>query len=177
MKISKAKLIIFSLSLLLLSCNNNEEIITIKKTIKPLNNSSISGTISLTQKKDSVFLEAHVFGLEPGIKAIHIHENGDCSSNDGLSAGGHWNPTSQKHSKWGDETGFHLGDIGNFNIDSIGHGMVNFSNDIWCLGCKSSNDLMNKSIIIHNGEDDFLSQPSGAAGMRLGCLEISTEVK
>ena len=43
-------------------------IISIKKTINPINNSDISGTITLTQKNDSVFLEAHLFGLEPGTK-------------------------------------------------------------------------------------------------------------
>jgi Cu-Zn family superoxide dismutase len=142
----------------------------------PVNNSNISGTISFTQKNDSVHLEAHIFGLEAGTKALHLHEFGDCSSEDGLSAGGHWNPTNQKHGKWGDSEGYHLGDIGNFEIDEIGHGMLKFSTDVWCIGCESDNDILNKAVIIHNGTDDLMSQPSGAAGMRLGCYEISTEV-
>ena len=40
---------------------------------------------------------------------------------------------------------------------------------------KSDNDILNKAVIIHNGTDDLMSQPSGAAGMRLGCYEIKTE--
>ena len=112
MKLHITKLIIFLLIGFLTSCNSIEENnITIKKSIIPLNNSNISGTISFTQKKDSVYLEAHVYGLEPGLRAIHIHEIGDCSSSDGLSTGGHWNPTNTKHSKWGDPTGFHLGAV------------------------------------------------------------------
>ena len=84
------------LSFITTGCENNEQVIAIKKNIKPLNNSNISGTITFTQENDSVFLEAHVFGLKPGTKAIHVHEFGDCSSDDGLSTGGHWNPTNTK---------------------------------------------------------------------------------
>ena len=172
MKNFKTKLIIFSVLMSSIGCNTENNTIIIKKTIKPVNNSSISGTITFTQDSDSVSLEAHVFGLEPGTKAIHIHEFGDCSSDDGLSTGGHWNPTDENHGKWGNSSGFHLGDIGNFEIDNIGHGMVKFSTDLWCIKCNEEKDLLNKAVIIHNGIDDFNSQPSGAAGMRLGCMEI-----
>ena len=173
-----AKLNIFLVILMSISCNTNNQVISIKKTIKPINNSNISGTISFyTSKeiKDSVYLEAHVYGIDPGTKAIHIHEFGDCSSDDGLSTGGHWNPTDTKHGKWGDPTGFHLGAIGNFQVDSIGHGMLKFGTDLWCLGCGEKNDILNKAVIIHNGQDDYISQPSGASGMRIGCMEISIQ--
>ena len=172
MKNSISKLIIIFLLITSFGCNQKEDVISIKNTIKSLNNSPISGTVMFTQKNDSVYLEAHVFGLDPGFKAIHIHEFGDCSSNDGLSTGGHWNPTDTKHGKWGDPTGFHLGAIGNFKIDSIGHGMLKFATDLWCLGCGDKNDLFNQAVIIHNGQDDYVSQPSGASGMRIGCMEI-----
>ena len=32
--------------------------------------------------------------------------------------------------------------------------------------------FLNKAVIIHNGADDYVSQPSGASGMRIGCMEI-----
>ena len=63
MKNLTAKLIIFSLVLTSFGCNQTNEKIIVKKTIKSLNNSSITGTISFTQENDSVYLEAHVFGL------------------------------------------------------------------------------------------------------------------
>ena len=173
MKNLTAKLIIFSLVLTSFGCNQTNEKIIVKKTIKSLNNSSITGTISFTQENDSVYLEAHVFGLDPGAKALHIHEIGDCSSDDGSSTGGHWNPYNTKHSKWGDPTGFHLGAVGNFEVDSIGHGMLNFKTDLWCIGCKEENDILNKAVIIHQGSDDYVSQPSGASGIRIGCMEIN----
>jgi Cu-Zn family superoxide dismutase len=40
------------------------------------------------------------------------------------------------------------------------------------LGCGDKNDLLNQAVIIHNGQDDHVSQPSGASGMRIGCMEI-----
>ena len=52
--------------------------------------------------------------------------------------------------------------------------MVKFSTDLWCLGCGEDNDLIDKAVIIHNGTDDYVSQPSGASGMRIGCMEINT---
>ena len=173
MKYSISKLIIIFLLLTSFGCDQKEDVISIKETIKPLNNSPISGTIMFTQKNDSVFLEAHAYGIEPGSKALHIHENGDCSSEDGLSTGGHWNPYGTKHSKWGDPDGFHLGAVGNFEVDSIGHGMMKFGTDLWCIGCEKENDILNKAVIIHNGSDDYVSQPSGASGMRIGCMEIN----
>ena len=176
--------ILFFISILVftISCQNkNESIIEIKKSVKQLNDSKISGYISLTSKninnESSVELEAHLFGLKPGESAIHIHEFADCSSIDGLSSGGHWNPTSQPHGKWGNEEGFHLGDIGNFSVDSIGHGMVKFKTDLWCINCSDSDkDLIGRSIVIHNGFDDYISQPSGAAGIRIGCMDISSDI-
>ena len=176
------KFFIISILLVTISCQeNNESIIEIKKSVKPLNDSRVSGYISLKSKdinnESSVELEAHLFGLTPGESAIHIHEFADCSSSDGLSSGGHWNPTLQPHGKWGNSKGYHLGDIGNFFVDSIGHGMVKFKTDLWCINCNDKNkDLIGKSIIIHNGTDDYISQPSGAAGIRIGCMDISTDI-
>ena len=182
MNINILKFFVISILFFTISCQNkNESIIEIKKSVKQLNDSKISGYISLTSKninnESSVELEAHLFGLKPGESAIHIHEFADCSSIDGLSSGGHWNPTSQPHGKWGNEEGFHLGDIGNFSVDSIGHGMVKFKTDLWCINCSDRDkDLIGRSIVIHNGSDDYISQPSGAAGIRIGCMGISSDI-
>ena len=135
--------------------------------------SSANGIVTFTEKNDSVTLEAHINGLDEGIHAIHIHEKADCSSDNGKSAGGHWNPTFQRHGAWGDADGFHRGDIGNFTANSDGHGMITFNTDLWCLGCDDANkNLVGRSIIVHQGEDDLTSQPSGAAGARVSCVGI-----
>ncbi len=132
--------------------------------------SSATGTVSFTEKDGVVKMEAKLTGLKPGTHAIHIHENADCSAPDGKSAGGHWNPTFENHGKWGDAEGYHKGDIGNFEADENGDGSISMQTDEWCIGCDDSKkNILGKGIIVHQGEDDFTSQPSGAAGARVSC--------
>ncbi|MBT8318967.1 MAG: superoxide dismutase family protein, partial [Gramella sp.] len=51
---------------------------------------------------------------------------------------------------------------------------VNLTTSEWCIGCGDSNkDLLGKAVIVHDGVDDYTSQPSGAAGTRVGCGVIS----
>ena len=109
-------------------------------------------------------------GLAEGEHAVHLHEKSDCSAEDGSSAGGHWNPTAQPHGAWGDEAGYHKGDIGNFTANANGVGTITFVTDEWCIGCgDDTKDIIGKSVIVHQGTDDFKSQPSGAAGARVSC--------
>lgn len=146
---------------------------TYKINLSPKSETSTHGEVTLTEENGKVTLEAHISELSQGIHAIHIHEKADCSSSDGKSTGGHWNPTFESHGAWGDQNGFHRGDIGNFSADESGHGMIIFSTDLWCLGCEDeTKNLMGKAIIVHQGEDDLTSQPSGAAGKRISCAGI-----
>lgn len=132
--------------------------------------SSATGSAVFNQKNGRVTMTALVSGLDAGQHAIHLHEKADCSSDDGKSTGGHWNPTAQPHGEWGVETGYHKGDIGNFTANSNGNGTITFATDEWCIGCGDpAKDIVGKAIIVHQGTDDFTSQPSGAAGARISC--------
>ena len=136
--------------------------------------SDVTGVARFTEADGEVTLFAEVTGLPAGMHAIHLHENGDCSAEDASSAGGHWNPTGEDHGEWGSETGFHRGDIGNFEVNAEGVGTVNLTTDLWCIGCEDEErDILNKSVIVHAGSDDMQSQPSGAAGHRLACGVIA----
>ncbi len=150
-----------------------EETIDLKSltfALEPKSGSSASGKVGIIVENGTVTLEARISGLEEGTHAIHIHEKADCSSEDGKSTGGHWNPTFEPHGKWGDEAGYHKGDIGNFEVGPDGIGKISFSTDEWCLGCgDEKRDILGKAIIVHAGADDFTSQPSGAAGARVSC--------
>lgn len=153
-----------------------KEVVTPKKVTMALNaksGSSTSGNIVFKEENGTVSMTAIISGLDSGVHAIHIHESSDCSSEDGKSAGGHWNPTAQQHGKWGDEAGYHKGDIGNFNADENGNGTITFSTDEWCIDCDDeTKDILGKGVIVHAGADDFTSQPSGAAGARVSCAGI-----
>jgi Cu-Zn family superoxide dismutase len=99
--------------------------------------------------------------------AVHIHEMGDCGEM-GKGAHGHWNPTNQEHGNWGVGS-FHSGDIGNVSLDAAGNGTMNLETDLWTIGGDEKTNILNRSIIVHSGTDDFTSQPSGNAGSRIGC--------
>ncbi|WP_417886835.1 superoxide dismutase family protein [Zunongwangia sp.] len=143
---------------------------TVTVNLEPKNDSNLSGTVVFSQKNGKVTMHATVKGIPDGKHAIHIHQKADCSSADGKSAGGHWNPTNQPHGKWGSKSGYHKGDIGNFEVDSNGNGSITLTTDEWCIGCKdTTKDILGKAIIIDDGVDDFTNQPSGAAGIRIGC--------
>lgn len=139
-------------------------------TLSPKSDTNTSGTVVFTETNGVVNMIATLSGLVPGEHAIHIHESSDCSSPDGKSAGGHWNPTNQPHGKWAAETGFHKGDIGNFIADENGNGSISLSTTEWCIGCgDDTKDIMGKGIIVHAGLDDFTTQPTGDAGGRVSC--------
>jgi Cu-Zn family superoxide dismutase len=138
--------------------------------LEPKSDSKARGKVEFTETDGKVTMNAKIAGLSPGTHAIHIHEKADCSSADGKSTGGHWNPTMEPHGKWGDENGYHKGDIGNFEANDNGIGMVSITTDEWCIGCgDEKKDILGKAIIVHQGVDDFTSQPSGAAGARVSC--------
>ena len=135
--------------------------------------STATGFVLLNEKNNTVYLSATIRGLSEGTHAIHIHEKADCSSDDGKSTGGHWNPTFEQHGAWGSEKGYHKGDIGNFEVGEDGIGRIAFNTDEWCIGCEdATKNILGKAIIVHQGADDFVSQPSGAAGARISCAGI-----
>ena len=140
----------------------------------PKSGSNVEGTVTFTQENDEVRMKADFSGLSEGEHAIHIHENADCSADDGTSAGGHWNPTDEQHGKWGSSDGYHRGDIGNMTADADGNATMEFTTDEWCIGCDDEEmNIIGHGVIVHDGADDFTSQPSGDAGSRVSCGEIS----
>ncbi len=146
------------------------EMTTLTVKMEPKSGSTANGEVNFYEENGMVKMEAKFSGLKPGTHAIHIHEKSDCSAADGSSAGGHWNPTHAKHGNWGDAEGYHKGDIGNFEADENGNGSITMQTDEWCIGCgDESKDIIGKGIIVHEGKDDFVSQPSGDAGSRVAC--------
>ncbi len=149
------------------------EVESIKFKMEAKSDSNVTGDVTFTEENGSVGMTAMLTGLTPGEHAIHIHDKADCSSADGKSTGGHWNPTGTPHGKWGADEGYHKGDIGNFIADAEGNATVEFSTEEWCIGCDDENkNIVGKGVIVHQGVDDFTSQPSGAAGARVSCTGI-----
>lgn len=138
--------------------------------IEARSGSSVHGTAEFKLDDGGVEMKLRVTGLTPnGTHAIHLHEKGDCSAPDASSAGGHWNPTSSPHGKWGDDGKFHHGDIGNLVANAKGEAEIEVETKLWTIGGDPGTDVRGKAIVIHEKVDDFTTQPTGAAGGRIGC--------
>ncbi|MBU2902326.1 MAG: superoxide dismutase family protein [Maribacter dokdonensis] len=150
-----------------------EQDTVVKFMLEPKSDSNVKGEVIFTEDDGEVDMVAVLSGLSEGEHAIHIHQTADCTAADGSSAGGHWNPTNEPHGKWGASEGYHKGDIGNFTADAEGNAKVEFSTDEWCIGCDDENkNILGKGVIVHQGVDDYTSQPSGDAGARVSCAGI-----
>lgn len=183
---SNVTLLLFATALVLLGCKNEKQqeeqqvvpvvveeetkTISLELELEPKSGSNAAGKAQFIERDGKVYFTAKVKGLTPGTHAIHLHEKSDCSADDATSTGGHWNPTFEKHGKWGDSEGFHRGDIGNFEANEDGLGVIEFETDLWCIGCgDEKRDIIGKAIIVHEAADDFVTQPTGDAGGRVSC--------
>ena len=147
--------------------NGTKEVVV---KMEPKSDSNVSGNVFFKEANGLVTVTVVVDGLTEGTHAIHIHEKADCSAPDGTSSGGHWNPTAQPHGKWGSPEGYHKGDIGNMEVGADGKGTMTMSTNEWCIDCGDPNkDVLGKAIIMHDGTDDFVTQPTGNAGGRVSC--------
>jgi len=140
--------------------------------INPKSGSETFGSAIFINEGESITLQVSIESAPPGVHACHIHQVGDCSAEDGSSAGGHWNPGGHEHGKWGTEP-YHLGDIGNIVVGEDGKGSISLTTDRWSMGGGAENDVMGKAIVVHADPDDFTSQPTGNAGGRIGCGVIN----
>ena len=172
------KKIIFSIVLLIaiiISCktkSNSADTKSLNLIFESKSNTTVKGTALFVEKNGKVTFIAKLSGLTPGIHAIHIHEKSDCTAADGSSAGGHWNPTFKKHGQWGVGE-YHKGDIGNFIADEKGNGSITFETNEWSIGGDDeTKNILGKGLIVHQGADDFVSQPTGNAGARVACSAI-----
>ena len=139
--------------------------------INPTEGNEARGTVEFTQEGGGVRVVASLTGLSEGDHGFHIHETGDCSAADGTSAGGHFNPEGKNHGA-PDAAERHVGDLGNITADAAGNASYNRLDTH--LAFDGTNNIVGRGVIVHALPDDF-SQPTGAAGVRLGCGVIEME--
>jgi len=134
--------------------------------IYPTQGNSVSGTVTFTGVPEGVRVVADLSGLTPGKHGFHIHEFGDCSSPDGLSTGGHFNPSGSMHGAPADQVR-HAGDMGNIEADASGKAHLDYIDPH--MSFNGPNSILGRAVIVHAKEDDMKTQPTGNAGARIGC--------
>lgn len=134
--------------------------------IHPLNGSNVKGIVYFIKGKDGIEVTADIEGLTPGKHGFHIHEYGDMRKDDGTSAGGHFNPENKPHGS-PDMNNRHVGDLGNI-IATEGESVAHYMRTDTLITFTGKHSIIGRAVIIHQGEDDFKTQPTGNAGMRIG---------
>ena len=140
--------------------------------LQPTRGNSATGTITFTQSGDKVRVAGDVRGLKPGQEhGFHIHEAGDCSSGDGMSAKGHFNPQGKPHAN-PSTTERHAGDMLALKADDYGNAHVDATLDIITVA-PGPTSVVGRGLIVHASPDDYKTQPTGNAGARLACAIIN----
>ncbi|MBX2996506.1 MAG: superoxide dismutase family protein [Bdellovibrionaceae bacterium] len=132
--------------------------------LKPRSGSNASGHVHFHQLDKRVHVAFEVKGLAANSKhGFHLHEKGDCSAIDAMSAGGHYNPGGHQHGSLV-SANRHAGDFGNIqaNAQGVAKGELYLDN-------MHVRQLKGLSVIVHEKEDDEKSQPAGNAGSRIAC--------
>ena len=140
-------------------------------SLSPTTGNTARGTVSFTQDGDEVRVRANVAGLKPNAEhGFHVHEKGDCSSGDGMSTGGHYNPAGKPHGPPRAE--HHAGDMPSLKADGYGNASASFElKGVSIAG--GAADLVGKGLIVHRDPDDYSTQPTGNAGPRIACGVIA----
>lgn len=138
-----------------------------RANLAPTTGNTAIGMAMFHQQGDSVFLHVRVNGLVPGQEhGIHIHEKGDCSSGDGMSTGGHFNPTGKPHGP--QDKDHHAGDLPALKADDKGR--ADLTVELKGLGIGSgAADIVGRGLIVHAKPDDYATQPTGNSGARIAC--------
>ena len=138
--------------------------------LSPTQGNTASGTATFVERSGKLIVDGRFSGLTPGLHGIHIHEKGDCSAPDAMSAGGHYNPTGEPHGAL-DSAKRHGGDLGNLTADASGNARLSATLDAAQVGIGqlAGNSINGKALVIHADPDDLKSQPAGNSGKRVAC--------
>ena len=168
----KNHLILIAIATLLSACASAPSGPRAGAQLQATTGNSSSGNASFVQAGGKVLVSGEVRGLKPNAEhGFHVHEKGDCSSGDGMSTGGHFNPAGAPHGNHG--TGIHhAGDLPSLKADASGVARFSFESSTIAVG-SGANDIVGKGLIVHRDPDDYKTQPTGNAGPRLACAVIS----
>ena len=137
----------------------------------PTEGNETNGIATFEETNGTVKIVVEVSGLAPGKHGIHIHE-GDCSSPDASSAGGHLNPGNFQHGA-PDSPTHHASDLGNIEADAEGHASFQITVDFIRLS-EGPNSVVGKAVVVEAEEDDFDPARSEGTGLVCGVVDVTS---
>jgi superoxide dismutase, Cu-Zn family len=139
--------------------------------LAPTAGNRAAGTVTFARDGDRVRVVARITGLTPGMHGFHIHEKGDCTAADAMSAGGHFNPTNKPHGNPA-AADHHGGDMPMLEADAAGNASLDATLDTIQLD-GSANGIVGRAVVVHKDPDDYKTQPTGNSGARVACGVIA----
>lgn len=166
------RLICAAAATMLAACQTTpDEPLRATAALRSTTGSKAIGEVTFEQIGDKVRVVVFAQGLRPGQQhGFHIHEAGDCSSGDGMSAKGHFNPHGKPHGHPQSEAR-HAGDLPALVANKSGRAKLDEVIGGISLTPGPGN-IIGRGMIIHADPDDFRTQPTGNAGARLACGAI-----
>ncbi|MBB3348566.1 superoxide dismutase family protein [Sphingomonas sp. BK069] len=125
-----------------------------------------AGRATVTEVAGGLRFTVDASGMPPGTHGAHVHMVGRCDPPGFESAGGHWNPTQMKHGTMNPQ-GPHQGDLPNLVIGNDGRGTIGAT--IPGATMAGLLDADGAAMVIHAGQDDLKTDPSGNSGARIAC--------
>jgi Cu-Zn family superoxide dismutase len=137
--------------------------------LEPRSGSHVRGTVTFTQVgADIVRVSGEISGHSQGPKGFHVHDKGDCSDAQAMSAGGHFNPGNHKHGGPYDPER-HSGDLGNITFNDKGIAKFSFVVGGISVNSSSKDGVIGRSVVVHAAADDMETDPTGNSGGRVAC--------
>lgn len=134
---------------------------------------NVVGSAALTEYRGGVRVSLESRGISPGSHGVHVHAVGACDTPDFKSAGDHFNPHGRRHGTENPQ-GPHAGDLPNLHVGSEGTGRLVATTALFTLTEDGASlfDADGSALVVHAGEDDLKTDPSGNSGDRIACGEI-----
>ena len=160
------------------SQNDVGDSLHVKKAVavlKPIHESGVKGIVYFTEKGGILEIIADIKGLSRGEYGFHIHQFGDLASEDASSTGFIYRPENFINEKGDSLTKTMPENLG--NIYALNDSLAQMEKEIYSLELNGENSIIGRSVVVHEREDDYTSQPCGNAGKILaaGIIGIALE--
>lgn len=129
--------------------------------------SSINGIAKFYNVNNGTLIEVEVKGLPNKDKnnffGFHIHEGGECTPKDGKNA---FSDVEEHFDIGGNKHPNHTGDLPSIYSNG-GYAYMKFFTNRFKI-----NDIIGRTLIIHEMSDDYKTDPSGNSGAKIACGKI-----
>lgn len=137
-------------------------------TITPIGDEDIAGRITFEETGDFMEVRGTIRGLSEGKHGLHVHAGTTCTER-----GDHFNPTNAPHGSPDEpSTQRHVGDLGNLVAENDTARYERVDRVIQLSGPQS---IAGHVLVVHQGEDLYIPQPSGDSGDQIGCGVIELQ--